>query len=402
MLILFDSKKKTLYTIANTFIKMERKSAKELIKRILKSVSEAPKSIHEIAQDCESNWGSIKMYLESLKEAGVLLETEIANKRVFSLVQCDKTNKTGNYFDLPIKSEDEKLIDSLFFKIKEEWKQKTGIIPGRIQVQKTLARINKECNLNLPIGWYQFGTLCVKPYDQNLDYDFSGLNDVVNKCVVDIVGTYSKEVNATALKLRHYNEENHTLYKTKEILLSLLSSSNFSKKYVQEINNQLYTLLKNSPPIFDKISKGLVNDFVGLVLQMVNTLSDEDLKMVKNDIYQAFNEIWKLIALYNYFSDLEPYYSKNFSKELELKHFISEMNTQKMEVIEHLKYLNDLLPHQAEPDDETYRKIKSLLTSMTPLPLEEQKKREEVLEQKRKELGHDKYQDWLIEQFGLQ
>jgi len=381
---------------------MERKSAKELIKRILKSISEAPRSIHEIAKDCESNWESIKIYLESLKEAGVLQETEIGNKRVFSLVQCDKINKTGNYFDLPINSEDEKLIDSLFFKIKEEWKQKTGMIPGRIQVQKTLARINKECNLNLPIGWYKFGTLCVKPYDQNLDYAYSRLNEKIITCVVDIVGTYSKEVNATALKLRHYNEENSILYKTKEILLSLLSSPNFSKKYILEINNQLYALLKNSPPIFDKVSKRLVNDFVGLVLQMVNTISDEDLKMVKNDIYQSFNEIWKLIALYNYFSDLEPYYSKNFSKELELKHFISEMNTQKMEVIEHLKYLNDLLPHQAEPDDETYRKIKSLLTSITEAPADVQKQREAFLEQKKKELGHEKFQDWLIIQFGLQ
>jgi len=392
-----------IYILATySIINMGRKSAKELIKRILKSVAQAPKSIHEIAQDCESNWESIKVYLESLKEAGVLQETEIGNKRVFSINQHDVTNKTGNYFDLPIKQEDEKIIDSLFFKIRECWKQKTGNIPGRIQVQKTLAKINKECNLKLPIGWYQFGTLCVKPYDQNIEYDYSGLNEKINTCVVDIVGTYSKEVNATALKLRHYNEENHTLYKTKEILLSLLSSTNFSKKYIQEINNQLYTLLKNSPPIFDKVSKELVNDFVGLVLQMINTISDEDLKLVKNDIYQSFNEVWKLIALYNYFSDLEPYYSKNFSKELELKHFISEMNIQKMEVIEHLKYLNDLLPHQPEPDDETYRKIKSLLTSITEAPIEEQKKRGEFLEQKKKELGHEKFQEWLIEQFGLQ
>jgi hypothetical protein len=186
------------------------------------------------------------------------------------------------------------------------------------------------------------------------------------------------------------------------MLLSLLSSPNFSKKYIQEINNQLYTLLKHCPPIFDKVSKRLVNDFVGLVLQMVNTISDEDLKMVKNDIYQSFNEIWKLVALYNYFSDLEPYYSKNFSKELELKHFISEMNTQKMEVIEHLKYLNDLLPHQPEPDDEIYRKIKAMLNSVVLLTEDEQKKQETFLEQKEKELGHDKFQEWLLEQAGLQ
>jgi predicted transcriptional regulator len=381
---------------------MERKSAKELIKRILKSVSDAPKSIHEIAKDCESNWESIKVYLESLKDAGVLHETEISNKRVFSLAQCEKINKNGNYFDLPIKSEDEKLIDSLFFKIREKWKQKTGMIPGRIQVQKTLARINKECSLNLPIGWYLFGPVCAKPYDPVLQYEFGGLNPKIETCVTTVVSRYSIQKTASELKLLHYNEENHTLYKTKEILFSLLSSASFSKKYIHEINNQLYTLLKNSPPIFDKVSKELVNDFVGLVLQMINTLSDEDLKLVKNDIYQSFNEIWKLIALYNYFSDLEPYYVKNFSKEIELKHFITEMNMQKMEVIEYLKYLNDLLPHQPEPDDETYRKIKSILTSIHEAPIEEQKKREEFLEQKKKELGHEKFQDWLIEQFGLQ
>ncbi len=380
---------------------MERKSAKELIKRILKSLSEAPKSIHEIAKDCESNWGSIKIYLESLKEAGILQETDISNKRVFSLVQCNRTSKTGNYFDLPIKQEDEKLIDSLFFKIKEEWKQKTGIFPGRIQVQKTLAKINKECNLNLPIGWYLFGTLCVKPYDQMLEYNYFELDKQIKTCVSTVVDIYSKENTATSLKLRHYNEENHTLYKTKEILLSLFSSSNFSKKYIQEINNQLYILLKYCPSIFDNVSKELINDFVGLVLQMINTISDEDLKLVKNDIYQSFNEIWKLIALYNYFSDLEPYYSKHFSKELELKHFISEMNTQKMEVIEYLKYLNDLLPHQPEPDDETYRKIKSLLESMTPLPIEEQKKREAEIDAIEKEKGIEGVNEFVLKRFGL-
>ena len=381
---------------------MGRKSAKELIKRILRSLSEAPKSIHEISKECESNWESIKIYLESLKDAGILQEADIGNKRVFSLVECDKENKTGNYFGLPIKPEDEKLIASLFFKIRVEWKKRKGVIPGGIQVQKTLARINKECNLNLPIGWYQFGTLCVKPYDSSLEYVYSGLGEKEERCVSEIVEIYSKEPSATALKIKHYNEENKTLYKTKELLLSLFSSTTFSKKYIQEINNQLYALLENCPNIFDIESKELINEFVGLVLQMINTLSDSDLKLVKSDIYQSFNEIWKLIALYNYFEDLKPYYAKNFSKEIELKHFISEMNMQKMEVIEYLKYLNDLLPHQAEPDDETYRKIKSLLTSMTPLSIEEQKKQEELLEKKKKELGHDKHQDWLLEQAGLQ
>ena len=380
---------------------MGRKSAKELIKRILKSVSETPKSIHEIAKDCESNWESIKIYLESLKEAGVLLETEIGNKRVFSIHQRDVTNKTGNYFDLPIKDDDEKIIDSLFFKIKEEWKKKTGNVPGRIQVQKTLAKINKLCNLNLPIGWYLFGPVCAKPYNPLMQYNYSGLDSHAQTCVTKVVGEYSTENTAYSLKIRHYNEEDHTLYKTKEILLNLLSSPNFSKKYINEINKQLYTLLKNLPLIFDKISKEIVNDFVGLLLQMVNNLSDDDLKLVKNDIHTSFDEVWKLIALYNYFSDLEPYYIKNFSKEIELKHFIAEMNMQKIEVIESLKYLNDLLPHQPEPDDETYRKIKSLLSSIKPLTIEEQKATQEEMERIKKEKGLKGLNEDLFKKVGL-
>ena len=380
---------------------MKRKSAKELIKRILNSISETPKSIHEIARDCESNWESIKIYLECLKESGILQERDIGNKRVFSISPCDITNKTGNYFDLPIKQEDEKTIDSLFFKIREEWRQKTGNVPGRIQVQKTLAKVNKECNLSLPIGWYLFGPVCAKPYEPLAQYNYSGLDTNIQTCVVRVVGEYSRETTAYSLKIRHYNEENNTLYKTKEMLLTLMSSSDFSKRYIQEINNQLYNLLKNLPPIFDRTSENLINDFVGLVLQMINTLSDDDLKLVKNDIHTSFNEVWKLVALYHYFSDLEPYYTKNFSKELELRHFITEMNIKKLEVIESLKYLNDLLPHQPEPDDEMYRRIKALLGSVKPLTHREQKQREEILEKIRQEKGEKGVNEYLFKEFEL-
>ena len=123
---------------------MGRKSAKELIKRIIKSISENPKSIHEIAQEIESNWESIKLYLESLKDAGVVHETLDGNKRIFSLVDTNALNRNGNYFNLPIKSQDEKLINSLFAKIREDWKNAAGIYPGKTQVQKTLVRVNKR------------------------------------------------------------------------------------------------------------------------------------------------------------------------------------------------------------------------------------------------------------------
>src|SRR3989338_4713910 len=140
------------------------------------------------------------------------------------------------------------------------------------------------------MGWYLFGPVCAKPYDPRMEYQYVELDDDTQKCVIKVVSEYSTENSAYALKLRHYNEENHVLYKTKEILLSLFSSQNFSKKYVQEINNQLYALLKNTPPIFDELAKDTVNEFVSVVMQLVNNLSDDDLQFVKNDICTAFNE----------------------------------------------------------------------------------------------------------------
>lgn len=381
---------------------MERKSAKELIKRVLNSIAETPKSIHEIAQDCESNWESVKIYLESLKEAGVVQETEVGNKRVFSIPQRNVVKKTGNYFDLPITLEDEKTIDSVFCKIKEEWIKKAGNVPGRIQVQKSLAKINKYCKLQLPIGWYLFGAVCVKPYDPLMQYPYSGLDNQVLMCVNEVVEGFSAEPSASSLKLRCYNEEDNELYKTKEILLALLSSQKFSRKYVQEINSQLYSLLKCTPPIFDELAKDSVNEFVGVVLQLVNNLPDDELQLVKNDVCAAFNEIWRLIALYNYFSDLEPYYVKNFSREVELKHFLTEIALQKTEVVEYLKHLNDLVPALPEPDDENYRKIKELLGSVKLLTPEEQKEREAELERIRKEKGEKGVQDRALKEFGLE
>ncbi len=380
---------------------MGRKSAKELIKIILESIADNPKSIHEIAQDCNSNWESVKRYLESLKEAGVIQETSDGNKRLFSILSCNIPTKEGNYFGLPIEEEDKKKINSLFYKIKEEWKKSAGRLPGKVQVQKTIVRVNKICNLKLPVGWYLFGAMCVKPYDPTEQYNYTGLSQTTITCVKEVVNDYSKESSACTLKLRQYKEENKILYQTKELILTLFSSSKFSKKYIKEINTQLYILIKNLPKIFDNDATELINEFVGIVLQLLNNLSEEDIQFAKNDIHQTFNEVWKLIALFSYFDDLEPYYIENFSREIELKHFILEMNLQKIEVIEHLSYLSDLIPQESEPEDEAYQKLKNIFTSIRELSPEEKKQKEKELDKIRKEKGEDTVQDFLLEKFGL-
>jgi len=380
---------------------MQRKSARELIKRILVSITDSPKSISELAQDCGSNWESTKRYLESLKAAGAVQEREEGNKRIFSVSSHCVPRKAGNYFGLPIKPEDEERIGSLFFKIKEEWVGISGKPPGKTQVHKSLAKIDKMCGLKLPIGWYLFGPICAKPYDPLLAYDYAGLDAKTLGCVREVVKGYSTETSAGALKLRHYNEENKVLYQAKEMILALFSSSDFSKKNIKETNALLCALLKNLPPIPDEASKELVNEYAGIVLQLLNVLPEEDIQLVKNDVCQAFNEVWKLIALHGCFSDLEPYYAKNYSKEAELAHFDPEMSLQKFEVIEHLSHLSDLIPQEPEPQDEAYQKLKRLFSSIKELSPEEKKEKEKELEAIRGKKGEKGVQDFLSRKFGL-
>ncbi|MFC1768718.1 hypothetical protein ACFLZX_03045 [Nanoarchaeota archaeon] len=359
---------------------MGRKPARELIKRILQSITDSPKSIHEIANDAESNWESVKEYLESLKEAGIVQENSIANKRVFSLVTCSVPKKNGNYFDLPIIEKDDRMIASLFSKIKEDWKQVTGKVPGKIQVQKSLLRINKLCKLDLPIGWYLFGAMCVKPYDPMLDYGYQPLGGEIETCVQEVVNEYSKEPTAYSLKIRQYQEEDKVLYQTKELILSLFTSSKFSKKYISEINKLLYTLINNLPVINDNDSRSLVNEFTGAVLQLINNIPEEEIQHAKQDVLQAFNEVWKLIALYGYSTDLKSYYEANYDASIILKHFNLEMNLQKLEVIEHLSNLDSLTPANVEPEDEAYQNLKKVLGKGKFLSADEQKQKDKELE----------------------
>jgi predicted transcriptional regulator len=340
---------------------MERKSAKELIKLIIASVSSSPKSIQEIAENCNSNWDSVRVYLESLKDAGIVQESAIGNKRVFSMGTRIVPENPNTYFGLPIKEEDEKTINSIFSVVKKEWTKITGNEPGRTQVQKCLARVNKECELGLPLGWYLHGPVCVDAYTPGNAYQYSGLNQNIERCIHNVVKDYSTENTAYSLKMRYYREEKNQLYNSKELMFQLLSSTVFSKSNIKEANSLLMEIIRNLPPIFDDDTNKMINQFQEMFIELLSRLTEEELSEIKIDVCTTFNEIWKLIAIFNYFNDLAPYYIRNYSREAELQHFLPEMNMQKMIVLECLRNLSDYMPAKNENVDENYRKFKNML-----------------------------------------
>ena len=362
---------------------MGRKPARELIKRILKSLTHNPRTVQEIARAAESNWGSVGEYLESLKEAGIVVENQIGGKKTFSLAMRLLKHKSENYFDLPVTEEDKKTISSLFSKIREEWKKATGTDPGKIQVQTSLWRINRLCKLGLPIGWHLFGSMCVKPYDPRIRYEYRDLGKETENCVRDTVREYSEDPSAYSLKIRQYCEAGSKLYQTKELIMAMLVSSEFSIKNMQEINGLFYDLLISLPEIPNEDSKNLVNEFAGIVFRLVSSLPEEELRHSRPDILQGFIEIWKLIALYQYSGDLKEYYETNYGKDLLWKHFSIEISLQKSEIAEQMSHLESLLPPAEDISDPAYRKLKETFVETRPLTEEERKQREKKFKNER-------------------
>ena len=192
---------------------------------------------------------------------------------------------------------------------------------------------------------------------------------------------------------RQYNAENNVLYQKKELILALLASSDFSRKKIREVNDLFYDFLVSLPEIPDKDSKSLVNDFVGVVFQLVNGLPEEELGRVKPYALQAFGEVWKLVALYGYLGDLKRHYEKNYGKGVLRKHFSVEISLQKAEVGEQLSHLESLLPIAEEPSDPAYQSLKKILGSGRLLSEEERKQKDEEL----KKMGSSD----LFRKFGL-
>lgn len=56
----------------------------EIVKKIVSTVHDSPKSINQIAEAVDIGWKTCEKYLESLKLLGIVEETRTMRERVFS------------------------------------------------------------------------------------------------------------------------------------------------------------------------------------------------------------------------------------------------------------------------------------------------------------------------------
>lgn len=333
-----------------------KKTTSEMLKLIINSVSEGEKSILEIAKDMDSNWETVKTYLETLKDANVLEEREDGKKRVF-FIKNRKSNKT--YFGLPLDSEKEKLINGLFFKINEIWKKTTSKPITQIQAQKILFKLNKSFNLGIPMGKYIYGEIAVKSFS-----DFEGFGNVeIGKDIIlelaNIVKEVSKDDYAYKTKNKHYEEINDPTYFVKEYILSRLYSPYLNKNAIHDIQLKLSTIFLNEwHKITDNKTKEILQDY-NLLLQDISTNYSEEL-LIKNkrNFILSFENVWKLLAMFIFKNDLRKFYSEGVLETC----FMYDIENQKKEVIEIGKQLQSIMPIEKEPNDEFYQELKRIKT----------------------------------------
>ncbi len=251
--------------------------------KLIEILKEKPRSINEIATALEINWRTAESYLTLLRTLDLVKEEADSNSRIF--FYKDK----NNYFGLPVKPKDEKIIKSIYALIKKFSNKE----PTKTQVYKIIWKVNKQFNLGLPIGWYRFGPCCEIIYqgDEESQYDFpknqiSFIKETTEKYV---------EMDNFALQRMIYTEDDNKLYLTKENLLSTQDT---------KPNEILMDLIKYSP----KESIEATTDFVRAVL-LVGW--DRETK-------ECFNDLWKYITMINY-KDTLTFYHENISVYMDNK-----------------------------------------------------------------------------------
>jgi len=331
--------------------KGEKKTTSELLKLIIKSVSEGEKSILEIANDIESNWETVKTYLVALTDAGILSEEDKGNKRVF-IFKNNRNNKT--YFNLPLTSEQEKLAKGLFFRINEKWNQLRNTPITQLQAQKILVKIIKSHNLNIPVGRYIYGEISICSYCNTDLENFPIGQDIITE-LDTITEEVAKDKFAYETKQKHYLDLNET-YQNKEQILGILYSKTFDKNDVPKIQKLFLKIhINENQIIVDNEVQDILQAYSDLLFD-INTCYDKELfEDNKRAFIQLFEKVWKLIAMFIFKNDLGKYYSQN---TLDVK-FVYDIEQTKREILDLARELQSQVIEE-EPTDKEYLELKEL------------------------------------------
>lgn len=252
----------------------------KILESIKIALRDKPLSISEISEKANINWRTAENNLRILESLGLVFERNIKNTRTFFY------KEKNNYFDLPVKNEDIKKINTIYYHIKKFCQKFYNQEPTKTQAYKIIWKINQKLNLNLPIGWYMYGPLCVQEFYNNEPKEINFSNSTIN--LIEKTTQEFCALDNFKLQKRVYGESDENLYLAKEKLISRTLTNR------EDLNSVLMDLIKYAP----RETVEVVTDFARATL----------LVGIEKTLSCFLEAVWKYVALVRWRDSLIAYY----------------------------------------------------------------------------------------------
>ncbi len=354
------------------------------------------KSITEISKETDIDRTVIPKYLKTLHDSGLVIEEQEGTSKFYTIIP---NFRDDTYFGLPLDKERKENAYSLYFLIRKYWKEFTSNKLSNTHAKKIAYKVIKQhSELNIPYGWYIYGGVDILAYDDSRSYQNYRLPDGVENTVKKVSEEYSKVCYAWEAKKLQYEQENNPLYNIKEELLALLYSSNFDshpKNSLHIFLKKLKTMINLSPKVDNVNYNEIIDSYQDLMLDITNKLDDEIIRNHKRQITLLSEAFWEYVALFNFKNDLKDFYSP---KILTI-HFKMDIAQQEEKVINLGSELQSLIPDdELEPSKKEFN---DKLYQNKPICQDQLKEQKDSLDDLKKEMGEEKFNNFLREKFGL-
>ncbi|MCD6523040.1 MAG: hypothetical protein J7K68_04790 [Candidatus Diapherotrites archaeon] len=272
---------------------MPTKSPEEVKEEILEVLDDVPRTVDEIKRLAGTSWLGTKKALESLDRLGVV-KTAVRGKRKYYYRPTGKT-----WFGLPIREKDKEVLEYIFWKAREIWKEK-GVEPKRVNLQKVAVHVAEDLKLDIPVFRYLYGQMTVlkeAPSEKPARPSIPGIEGSIEEAVMLYSGPayLAKEVQ--------YKKETMRFYGIKKEI-----EQNWHREFESgKLSKRLIDWLMEAPR--DEYITEAIKEVISLYAQ---ALKEENPVEYSEPLREVFSKMWDVIATRLAHLDLK---SKGYSEE---------------------------------------------------------------------------------------
>jgi hypothetical protein len=331
---------------------VERKTPQEIKQKISEALNDKPLNAQEISKAINSNWSTVKNYVEELVKEGKAKEISFSGQTIYQKITGD------TYYNIPIKEEQRQMLKFIFYNAIQKYKEINGKNIRKTELAKLCAEINIDLGLNLPIVWYIYGPMPLMIIEIQKDYatEFIPENSIkIKKAISDWIKQHSKSL-IRELRVECYQKSKNNIYFLKEQIYQELESNRY-----EEISNLFFDFLIATLS-YDKNFEEIMSEFNSIIsgANYIKLFNDSEFK---NKFLLAFDSLWKYIASKMLIDSLNRLgYSKEtililLGQSIETKKHFANENIAELKEIYLEKLPEKLTPPKLSTINEEARKV---------------------------------------------